>query len=163
MGISFAPKVGEILECNYGDYRRAAEGQILTNDFGAHIPPEMVKNRLVVVINGKINGNACIVVPLSTTKDSGKLGRGFHVELAKDLIEDLPYFQQQIRWAKADLVQQVSKSRLFRPRSKRGYLNQVLPREVVADIQRAIIKSINGSALLMPSVEIAIAPAAQNA
>lgn len=66
------------------------------------IPPEMIKNRLVVVLNGKINGNACIVVPLSTTRDHDKLNRGMHVEIASNVINGLQFFDQQIRWAKAD-------------------------------------------------------------
>ena len=46
-----------------------------TGFYDGHIPPEMVKNRLVVVLKGKINGNACIIVPLSTTRDSNKIER----------------------------------------------------------------------------------------
>lgn len=60
------------------------------------------KNRLVVVLNGKINGNACIVVPLSTTRDHDKLNRGMHVEIASNVNNGLQFFDQQIRWAKAD-------------------------------------------------------------
>ncbi|WP_252866924.1 type II toxin-antitoxin system PemK/MazF family toxin [Shigella sp. FC2531] len=103
---------------------------------------------LVVVLNGKINGNACIVVPLSTTRDHDKLNRGMHVEIASNVINGLQFFDQQIRWAKADLVQQVSRNRLNRARTYRGYLNQCLPHELVADIQRAVIKSINTISLI---------------
>ncbi|MFV9132570.1 MULTISPECIES: type II toxin-antitoxin system PemK/MazF family toxin [Shigella] len=103
---------------------------------------------LVVVLNGKINGNACIVVPLSTTRDHDKLNRGMHVEIASNVINGLQFFDQQIRWAKADLVQQVSRNRLNRARTYRGYLNQCLPHELVADIQRAVIKSINAILLI---------------
>ncbi|WP_259271466.1 type II toxin-antitoxin system PemK/MazF family toxin, partial [Klebsiella pneumoniae] len=87
-------------------------GQFSTTYYDGRIPPEMIKNRLVVVLNGKINGNACIVVPLSTTRDHDKLNRGMHVEIASNVINDLQFFDQQIRWAKADLVQQVSRNRL---------------------------------------------------
>lgn len=69
MAINFSPKVGEILECNFGNYPVSQNGQISTAYYDGRIPPEMIKNRLVVVLNGKINGNACIVVPLSTTRD----------------------------------------------------------------------------------------------
>ncbi len=44
----------------------------------------------------------CIVVPLSTTRDHDKLNRGMHVEIASNVINDLQFFDQQIRWAKAD-------------------------------------------------------------
>ncbi|WP_327780838.1 hypothetical protein [Pseudomonas amygdali] len=64
------------------------------------------------------------------------------------MIDELPYFKQKIRWAKADLVEQVSKQRLFKPRAMRGHLEQVLSREVVTLIQIAVIKSVNAGALL---------------
>lgn len=54
------------------------------------------------MLNGKINGNAFIVVPLSTTRDHDKLKRGMHVEIASNVINDLQFFDQQIRWAKTD-------------------------------------------------------------
>ncbi len=62
MAINFSPKVGEILECNF-DHPVSQNGQVSTTYYDGRIPPEMIKNRLVVVFNGKINGNACIVVP----------------------------------------------------------------------------------------------------
>ncbi|MCH7217554.1 hypothetical protein EFJ96_15235 [Escherichia coli] len=65
VAINFSPKVGEILECNFGNYPVSQNGQFSTTYYNGRIPPEMIKNRLVVVLNGKINGNACIVVPLS--------------------------------------------------------------------------------------------------
>ena len=149
MTINFEPKIGQVLECNYGSYRCANE-QIITNDFDAHLPPEMVKNRLVVVVNAKIDRNACIVVPLSSTIDSNKVKRGYHVEVLKNAIPNLHYFEQRPRWAKGDLVQLVSKYRLNRPRLEgRGYLNQVLDREFVTQLQKAIIKAINASALIV--------------
>jgi uncharacterized protein YifN (PemK superfamily) len=69
VAINFSPKVGEILECNFGNYPVIQNGPFSTTYYDGRIPPEMIKNRLVVVLNGKINGNACIVVPLSTTRD----------------------------------------------------------------------------------------------
>ena len=75
MAINFSPKVGEIQECNFGNYPVIQNGQFSTTYYDGRIPPEMIKNRLVVVLNGKINGNACIVVPLSTTRDHDKLNR----------------------------------------------------------------------------------------
>ncbi|CDL85956.1 type II toxin-antitoxin system PemK/MazF family toxin [Xenorhabdus cabanillasii] len=153
MPINFSPKVGEILECDYGNYPVDKEGKLITNFYDGHIPPEIVKNRLVVVMNGKIDGNACIVVPLSSKCDQNKFQRGMHVEISQNVIEDMKYFEQITRWAKADLVQQVSRQRLRRPKAvNRSYLNQILPREIVTKIQLAIVKSINASQLLSKSV-----------
>ncbi len=143
--------MGEILECDYENYLKDKEGKIITDFYDGHIPPEMVKNRLVVIINGKIDGNACIVVPLSSKCDQNKFQRGMHVGIDQNVIENMKYFEQITRWAKADLVQQVSQQRLQRPRTDRGYLNQILPKEIVTKIQLAIIKSINASQLLSKS------------
>lgn len=86
MAINFSPKVGEILECNFGNYPVSQNGQFSTTFYDGRIPPEMIKNRLVVVLNGKINGNTCIVVPLSTTRDHDKLNRGMHVEITRSAL-----------------------------------------------------------------------------
>lgn len=146
MAIKFQPKVGQVLECNYGNYRSCAP---LVDQYDFRLKPEMVKHRLVIVINGKIDSNACIVVPLSTTKDQNKLTRGWHVEFSADVIPNLAYFKQQVRWAKADLVAQVSRERLFRPRLiGRESLEQALSREIVEKVQRAIVKVMNAASLL---------------
>ncbi|MEY4922807.1 MAG: hypothetical protein RLY17_1524 [Pseudomonadota bacterium] len=150
MSINFSPKVGAILECNYGNHPVGQDGAVITNFYDGHLPPEMVKNRLVVVLNGKISGSSCIIVPLSTTRDQDKLNRGLHVEIAEDVIDDLHFFTQHVRCAKADLVQQVSRYRLNKARTTRGYLDQCLPREIMSDIQLAVIKSVNAAWLLKP-------------
>lgn len=149
MPINHAPKVGEILVCNFGDYLKTADGTVIANDFNGHIPPEMIKNRLVVVLNGKINGNACLIVPLSSSCDHEKTRRGMHVEIPAEAIAPLHFFSRTIRWAKTDLIQQVSKQRLQRPRDVlRGFLNASLSQDTVTTIQLAVIKSINASSLL---------------
>lgn len=145
--INFTPKVGQILECDYGEYTLDANGAIVPNvDY--HLPPEMIKNRLVVVLNGRLNQTSCIVVPLSTTHDMQKTMRGIHVEIPALEIPDFVYFQQQIRWAKADMVQQVSIDRLNRPRTKRGHAPVLLSHGRVGEIQKAVIKAISASSLL---------------
>lgn len=149
MAINFSPKVGQILTCNYGNYPKDDQGNVVPTVVDGHMPPEMVKCRLVVVLNGRLNGNACIVVPISTTKDAGKLNNGQHVELAEGVIQAAKYFPQKTSWVKCDMVQTVSNERLSRPMEvDRGWVNQTLPREIVTDIQKAVIKSINATALL---------------
>ncbi|STL47455.1 yifN [Escherichia coli] len=54
MAINFSPKVGEILECNFGNYPVSQNGPFSTTYYDGRIPPEMIKNRLVVVLNGKL-------------------------------------------------------------------------------------------------------------
>lgn len=68
MAINFSPKVGEILECNFGNYPVSQNGPFSTTYYDGRIPPEMIK-QVSCRAQRKINGNACIVVPLSTTRD----------------------------------------------------------------------------------------------
>ncbi len=43
MAINFSPKVGEILECNVGNYPVSQNGQFSTTYYDGRIPPEMIK------------------------------------------------------------------------------------------------------------------------
>ena len=154
-GLNFSPKVGQILECNFGNYPTlpiGAERSPSQINFDGRISPEMVKNRLVIVLNGKL-GDACLVVPLSSTLDQFKLTKGWHVEISTASIPDLRFFAATTRWAKADLVQQVSKQRLRVPKSSSGdFLGRLLlSPDLVTEIQCAIVKAINASSLLQPT------------
>ncbi|HIH2613545.1 TPA: type II toxin-antitoxin system PemK/MazF family toxin, partial [Shigella dysenteriae] len=51
MAINFSPKVGEILECNFGNYPVSQNGPFSTTYYDGRIPPAMIKNRLVVVLD----------------------------------------------------------------------------------------------------------------
>ena len=149
MPINFSPKVGQILTCNYGNYLKDEKGDVVSTAVDAHIPPEMIKSRLVVVLNGRLNGNACIVVPISTTKDTAKLNNGLHVELPEGIIKAAKYFPQTTSWVKCDMVQTVSNQRLSRPMEVgRGWITQMLSREIVTNLQKAVIKAINATALV---------------
>ena len=101
MAITYHPKVGEVLECNFGRFKQLSDGQIDPRNFDGRIPPEMVKQRMVVILNGKLNGN-CLVVPISSAKDIGKIGQGLHVPLAPDLFEITSFYDRRERWAKAE-------------------------------------------------------------
>ncbi|WP_064226769.1 type II toxin-antitoxin system PemK/MazF family toxin [Escherichia coli] len=149
MPINFSPKVGQILTCNYGNYLKDEKGDVVSTAVDAHIPPEMIKCRLVVVLNGRLNGNACIVVPISTTKDPAKLNNGLHLELPEGIIKPAKYFPQTTSWVKCDMVQTVSNQRLNRPMAvDRGWITQTLSREIVTNLQKAVIKAINATALV---------------
>ncbi|MCC2958787.1 type II toxin-antitoxin system PemK/MazF family toxin [Massilia sp. IC2-477] len=165
MPINYYPKTGEILECNFGpDYPRTATGEVdrsaaLTTS--GNLPPEMVKNRLVVVLNGKLS-EGCMVVPLSKTAAQGKVADGLHVLVAANLIPGHSYFAVCDRWACGEQVQQVSKLRLqtFHPnRAQRP----VLPLEAMNAIKRAVVKAIRAGDLLAPVIEEPAAPVPEHA
>jgi uncharacterized protein YifN (PemK superfamily) len=101
----------------------------------------MAKNRLVV-LNGKLN-DGCLVVPLSSSIDQHKISRKLHVEIPSTLIPVHPHFKKSDRWATGEEVQQVSKKRM---NTLHG--SKLLPRKLVAEIQYAVIRAINASALL---------------
>ena len=52
--INYSPKVGEVLECDFGQFQYDPTTQLpLTNNYNGRIPPEIVKRRMVIVLNGK--------------------------------------------------------------------------------------------------------------
>ncbi len=144
MAIKYSPKVGEILECDFGIFKDD-DGNFDYKNYNGRIPPEMVKNRLVVVLNGKIN-NACIVVPISSSFDQDKVTKKWHVLIEPTLITQTSFWKPVNRWAKADHVTQVSRFRLSKTcNSSNG---NYLPRETVTLIQEAVVRVISGSYLL---------------
>lgn len=136
----YRPKVGEILECNYGLFAD-------TLDFNGHIPPEIIKRRMVVVLNGKIKG-LTLVVPISSTQNRESIALGHHIEIEPEWIQQTAFYDNRTRWAKADLIQSVSRERLFFIYHQGKKIQQFLPREVVEKIQRAVIKLIGANTLL---------------
>jgi uncharacterized protein YifN (PemK superfamily) len=149
MAISYSPKVGELLECNYGDFLYEDDGTINRKNYNGRIPPEMVKNRLVVVLNGKISGGSTIIVPISSTQDLGKITQGLHIPIPQEHIQVTNFYDQRDRWAKADLVQQVSKERLFKVKDANGvHITQYLPRDLMENIQKAVVTAISAKSLL---------------
>lgn len=148
MAIKFTPKVGEILECHFGNFPKDNNNNIDHSKLhvDGRMPPEMVKNRLVVVLNGRID-NCCVVVPISALKDQDKITRGWHVPIDPALIDGSPHFKAKDSWAKAEHLQQVSKKRLS---MVQGGQSQYLPNEIVTQVQRAVAKVIGASQLLVP-------------
>lgn len=159
MALTFKPSVGQILVCNYGQYC----AQIHPD---GHLPPEMVKNRLVVVLNAKHPGG-CVVVPLSTTYNEKETDRGYHVEMVEDDLPHIFKFPKAKRWAKANMIETVSKERLDRAQTANGNKFVYLDPKVVEQIQRAVIKVISANSLLteapaVPTVPEALAAAVPN-
>lgn len=140
MAIEFNPSVGQVLVCDYGDYDAA-------NHPDGHLKPEMVKNRLVVVMNAK-HARSCVVVPLSTTWNEQEARRGYHVEVEEGALPNILKFSRQTRWAKANMIETVSKLRLDRALSAKGHKFVYLDPLIVEKIQRATIKVIGANSLL---------------
>lgn len=147
MAIKYTPKVGELLECHYGDFKYLPGGDIDNRNFDGRIPPEMIKKRLVVVLNGKI-GSGVIVVPISSTSDAGKIQQGWHTAIPQESIRITDFYDRRDRWAKGDLIQQISKERLFKLKDNGAPFEQYLHRDIVTLIQKSVIKAISAKSLM---------------
>lgn len=107
MPLSYYPRIGEVLVC----------------DYGAHtIEPEMFKTRPVVVVSRRLRNRPGLVgiVPLSTTEPDRMEGYHCFIELETPLP---PPFDSPIMWAKCDMYSVVALRRLDRfkaPRSRQG-------------------------------------------
>lgn len=146
MAITYRPKVGEVLECNFGQFKQLNNGDFDKRNIDGRIPPEMVKKRLVAVLNGKVGG--CLVVPISSSKDLGSVNQGLHVPLAPELFRVTDFYDNRERWAKAELIQNVSRERLYKLKDNSQRFDCYLPRDVVEQIQRSVIKSISALSLI---------------
>ncbi|WP_439257262.1 type II toxin-antitoxin system PemK/MazF family toxin [Lonepinella sp. BR2271] len=134
-------KVGDILECDYGLLSQNI------NNFDGHIPPEIVKRRMVVVLNAKLQGLA-LVVPISSTKNISGIQNQYHIEIDSNLIQETSFYDKRQRWAKAELIQAVSRQRLFPIYHQGKRIDNRLPYTLVEQIQKAVIKAISANILL---------------
>ncbi|AGI06862.1 Hypothetical Protein XCAW_01050 [Xanthomonas citri subsp. citri Aw12879] len=155
MALTYSPKVGEILECDFGRFRDPR----LTPMFDGGLPNEIIKRRLVVVLNGKLPNGCCLVIPLSSTGSIDALNRGIHVHVPSHLIPATPSWEAKERWAVTECISHVSKERLFQVKNLGAPVETLLPRDVVAAIQRAAIKTLSASSLLAPPLPAAAAQA----
>lgn len=137
MPITFKPRVGQVLTCDYGHYPMTQSACTVHG----RLPPEMIKKRLV--LNAK-HQNACVVVPLSTTWDKMSETRGFHIPIPSGTFPPIHSWGDCQRWAKCDTIQMVSNLRLDRVVTARGHASVHLPTALVTEIQKGVIKVIGG-------------------
>lgn len=136
MAITIHPKVGQILMCDF------------TEGFQ---PPEMVKQRPVLVLAAGIKGrgNLVTVAALSTTPPAPEMP--FHYKLPKASMPQTGYFQTRDTWLKGDMIYTVGFRRLDLIRlgkrdpktGRRLYFNQRLGREQMKEIYRCVLQGLN--------------------
>ena len=136
MTLAYSPKVGEVLECDFGDFVTPPLNPI----FNGLISPEMRKKRMVIVLNGKLPNGCCLVIPISSSGDANSVQRGFHVYLPPALL--------QHRWAIAECVTHVSKQRLNQIQDNGAVVTNMIPRDFVTQIQKAVIKTLSAATLI---------------
>ena len=137
MALTYHPKPGLILHCDFSEGFRA---------------PEMVKsNRPVVVITPPMVGrpNLVTVVALSTVKPDPVMK--YHLELPKSCMPMLGRFQQDSSWVKGDMVYTVGFHRLDMIRlgtrdpntGKRLYFDRRFSRDRMKDVYRCVLIALN--------------------
>ena len=101
--ITYHPKRWEMLFCDFSDGFK---------------PPEMVKNRLVIVVvaEQKHNPGLCTVIPISATEPTPL--KPYHHEMDSLSLPD--NFRNKRMWAKCDMINTVSTSRLRKARLGRN-------------------------------------------
>ncbi|MDF0536035.1 type II toxin-antitoxin system PemK/MazF family toxin [Shewanella sp. A32] len=146
--INYSPKVGEVLECDFGKFQYIGDtNQLDMDNYDGRIPPEIVKKRMVVVLNGKLD-NGCLVVPISSTKNLNGINRGLHIPLDPGMFKITNFYDSRDRWAKTDLIQMVSRHRLYKMMDNGTRFDQHIPHDTVTTIQLAVIKAISASSLI---------------
>ncbi|MBN6710923.1 type II toxin-antitoxin system PemK/MazF family toxin [Haemophilus haemoglobinophilus] len=154
MAIKHRPKVGEILECNFGVWDE-------NEKFDGHIPPEMRKRRMVVILNGNIDGKSSLVIPISSNESNDPNRKDntqneddilksvkYHHYLDSSLFHVTDFYDKRERWALCERIATVSNKRLFYIFNKNIKLHQILPREIVTEIQKKTILALNAKVLL---------------
>ena len=137
MAITFHPRVGQILYCDFSTGFKE---------------PEMVKsNRPVIVVSPSMSGrdNLTTIVGLSTvTPDPVQL---YHLQLPRACLPMLGQFQERDTWVKGDMIYSVGFHRLDliklgqkdRNTRKRLYFTRRLSRERMAEVYGCILHAIN--------------------
>lgn len=155
MALTYTPKVGEVLECDFGDFLQPPIRPV----YNALMPPEIRKRRMVVVLNGRLPNGCTLVVPISSSGNANAVQRGIHVLLPTQLFTVTSFYDKRDRWALAECITHVSKDRLSQIKEKGAPIPTYLPRDKVTEIQKAVIKTISAAALLAPAQPVQPAPA----
>ncbi|WP_439241729.1 type II toxin-antitoxin system PemK/MazF family toxin [Lonepinella sp. BR2474] len=141
MAIKHRPKVGEILECDFGQWSE-------TEHCDGHIPPEMRKKRIVAVLNGNIDGKSALVVPISSNESNRNYLMKYHVPLDPELFQITDFYDKRERWALCERITTISTKRLYYIINGAEKLSLHLPKNIVADIQKHVIIALNAKILL---------------
>jgi len=145
VALVYSPKVGEILECNFGDFLKPPLEPI----YDGLISPEIRKRRMVAVVNGKLPNGCCLVVPISSSHNPSAVDRGFHIYLEPEIFKETKFHtDERDRWALCECITHVSKQRLFRMFNNGLQVTKILSSNKVVEIQKAIVKTSNAQSLM---------------
>lgn len=141
MAITFHPRTGQILLCDFSKGFK---------------PPEMVKSsRPIVVLTPPVQGRADLVTVVALSTVTPNPVMPYHYLLPKQSMPQLGRFQQKETWLKGDMIYTVGFHRLDLIRlgktnpnnGKRLYFNQKLGREQMTEIYKCVLHGLNLSRL----------------
>ena len=129
MAITYHPKPGDILICDYDTGFRT---------------PEMVKRRCCIVITPRLRrrDGLCTVVPLSTTPPAPPQDYHCEVEFERELPRP---WEGACKWAKCDMLATVGYHRLSPigvgrgPDGKRRYIYPRISLDQLKEVRRAVL------------------------
>ena len=135
MAITYHPKAGQILMCDFSD--------------GFKIP-EMVKNRPVLVLTPPMAGREKLVTIVCLSTVSPDPVQKYHYQLSKRSMPQLGLFQTKDTWVKADMIYTVGFHRLnliqLNKRDpntgKRIYFKQKLGRETMKVVYQCLLLTL---------------------
>jgi uncharacterized protein YifN (PemK superfamily) len=149
MAITYKPKRGQVLICDFQEAKSRRNSQVLQRpggpesgqkrDLRGFVPPEMIKKRPVVVLANR-SKYLCVLVPLSNSEPNPVCR--WHHQLP-DL--KIPGWSETISWAKCDLIYTVCWDRLFPLKLKgtpRNYIQIFLERSDFEAIHKCVLEAI---------------------
>lgn len=138
MPIKYHPKRGQVLMCDFSEGFK---------------PPEMVKNRPVIIFTPEFKGRSGLVtvVPLSTKRPEQIMS--YHYQMPPKSLPMTAFFHGKESWIKGDLIYTVGLQRLNLVRlgkdkdGKRNYYQQQLDEKVMKAIEKCVLYGLGFSQL----------------
>ncbi len=137
MAITFHPRVGQILLCDFSQGFKE---------------PEMVKSRRpVIVLTQSVTGRSKLVTVLALSTKAPEPAMPYHCMLPKASMPQLGSFQENDTWVKGDMIYTVGFHRLDLIRlgernletGKRLYFNRKLGREQMVKVYKCMLHGLN--------------------
>ncbi|OQX13960.1 MAG: hypothetical protein BWK73_10825 [Thiothrix lacustris] len=132
MPIQYHPKRGQVLMCDFSEGFK---------------PPEMVKNRPVIVFTPEFKGRSGLVsvVPLSTRKPAKIMP--YHYQMPQKSLPMTAFFYGKESWVKGDLIytvglQRLSLISLSRKNGKRDYYSDTLDAEIMLAVDKCVLHGL---------------------
>lgn len=138
MPINYHPKRGQVLMCDFSEGFK---------------PPEMVKNRPVIVFTPEFKGRSGLVtvVPLSTKRPQQIMP--YHYQMPPKSLPMTAFFYGKESWVKGDLIYTVGLQRLSliglnKKDGKRNYYMETLDVEVMQAVDKCVLHGLGFSNLV---------------